>query len=115
MGGGGHIIMEIIPTLLLISPLLGAVPTLPGQLPLKKLAFPSRYIFLDIRSKDTKIVKNALGNILAALKQRSQALAVTSVGKISRQNMRLITMEELEDDKRNKERDKRVEEILELS
>lgn len=71
--------------------------------------------FTDIRSKDTKIVKNALGNILAALKQRSQALAVTSVGKISRQNMRLITMEELEDDKRNKERDKRVEEILELS
>ena len=60
-------------------------------------------------------MKNALGNILAALKQRSQALAVTSVGKISRQNMRLITMEELEDDKRNKERDKRVEEILELS
>ena len=52
---------------------------------------------------------------MAALKQRSQALSVTSVGRISRQNMRLITMEEQGDNKRNKERDRRVEEILELS
>jgi len=71
--------------------------------------------FTDIKSKNTKIVKTALGNILAALKQRSQALSVTSVGRISRQNMRLITMEEQGDNKRNKERDRRVEEILELS
>jgi len=71
--------------------------------------------FTDIRSDDTKIVKNALGNILAALNQRSKALAVTSVGKVSRQNMRLLTMEEHVDYKRDKERDRLVEEILELS
>ena len=42
---GGHIIMEIIPTLLLISPLLGAVPNLPGQLPLKKVSLPIKVYF----------------------------------------------------------------------
>jgi len=70
--------------------------------------------FTDIRSEDTEVVKRALGNILAALMQRSQALAVTSVGNISRQNMRLLTMDKGDQglNKRNMERDRMVEEIL---
>ena len=74
-------------------------------------------MIVDIRSEDTKLVKKALGNILAGLMQRSQALAVTSVGNISRQNMRLLTMDKGDQgvNKRNMERDRMVEEILELS
>jgi len=71
--------------------------------------------FTDIKSEETKVVKRALGNILTALKQRSHALAVTSVGSISRQNMRLLTMEDQGDTKRSLERNRKVEEILELS
>jgi len=71
--------------------------------------------FSDIRSDDSRVVKRALGNILAALHQRSHALAVTSLGSISRQNMRLLTMEQGQGSKRNKERDKMVEQILQLS
>ena len=44
-------------------------------------------------------------------------MAVTSVGSISRQNMRLLTMDEDEEGvtKKELERDKKVEQILKLS
>jgi len=71
--------------------------------------------FTDILSGSTVVVKRALGNILSALVQRSQALAVTSVGSISRQNMRLLTMDEEGVTKKELERDKKVEQILKLS
>jgi len=71
--------------------------------------------FTDILSGSTVVVKRALGNILSALVQRSQALAVTSVGSISRQNMRLLTMDEKGVTKKELERDKKVEQILKLS
>ena len=42
-------------------------------------------------------------------------MAVTSVGSISRQNMRLLTMDEKGVTKKELERDKKVEQILKLS
>ena len=55
--------------------------------------------------------------LFPALCYRSQALAVTSVGNISRQNMRLLTMAEEDQGvtKSEMERDKMVEQILQLS
>jgi len=70
--------------------------------------------FSEIKSEDVQVVKKALGNILKALLQRSQALAVTSVGNISRKNMRLLNIYQEENNK-NEERDKRVEQILQMS
>lgn len=54
--------------------------------------------FSDIKKDNVSVVKRALGNILAALKQRSLALSVTSLGEISRQNMKLLNVEDGEND-----------------
>jgi len=73
--------------------------------------------FEDIKSNKIFKVKKALANILAALLQRSKALAVTSVGDISKRNMRLLLISK---EKRNtssakEKRAKMIDEILALS
>ena len=62
------------------------------------------------------MVKNALSNINTALQQRSEALSVTSVGHISRKNMKLLTMGEENTSSldENKEQNKLIDEILEV-
>ena len=55
--------------------------------------------FSDIKkSDDTVVVRKALANILAALKKRSQALSVTSLGQASKENMELLNIEDEEED-----------------
>jgi len=46
----------------------------------------------DIHSANTRLVKTALENIRLALEKRSEALAVTSVGRVSQRNMALLTL-----------------------
>jgi len=48
--------------------------------------------FSDIHSANTRLVKTALENIRLALEKRSEALAVTSVGRVSQRNMALLTL-----------------------
>merc|ERR1712079_563484 len=66
--------------------------------------------FKDIKSKDVQVVKEALTNIRSALLKRAEALSVTSLGKISSSNMKLLTLgEKLE---RKKTREELIDEIL---
>lgn len=74
--------------------------------------------FEDIKKDNLRLVKRGLTNILAALQQRSQALSFTSVGHISRQNMALLRLPKSSNSKesqKEEERNRLVNEILEIS
>ena len=66
--------------------------------------------FKDIKSQDVRIVKNALSNIKSALLKRAEALSVTSLGKISSANMRLLLLNE--NVQRKKTKEELIDEIL---
>jgi len=67
--------------------------------------------FSDLESGEVGRVRRALANIRAALHQRSKALSFTSIGDISKRNMRLLTLSEGSDSSLG-ERSRLVEEIL---